>query len=373
MVIMALDHSRDLLHSDALTQSPTDLSTTTPLLFFTRWITHLCAPTFVFLSGVSVYLSLKRNPASFNMAAFLRKRGLWLIILEATLITFAIWFDVQFRIVMLQVIAAIGMGFIILSFLLKVPAKILFYASLAIILLHNFLVFPVDPGNPVLYTLRTLWLSPGIIPVGDNFMLFVSYPFLQWAAIMILGFSCGKVFEKETTSVNKWLVIAGCISIGLFLLLRIVNIYGDPSPWAAQKNMIYSILSFLNVTKYPPSLQYTTLFIGIALIALRFAGNLPKKIKSILLIYGSVPMFYYLLHFYLLRLATFIMVFAQGFSWSDLDFAPFKFGRPDAPSGISLAGVYLAWIVVVVLLYFPCKWYAAYKKRHLEKQWLRYL
>jgi uncharacterized membrane protein len=373
MVIMALDHTRDLLHTDALTQSPTDLNTTTPVLFFTRWITHLCAPTFVFLSGVSVYLSLKRNGPAFNMAAFLRKRGLWLIVLEATLITFAIWFDFQFRIVMLQVIAAIGVGFIILSFLLKLPAKMLFYSSLSIIVLHNFLAFPVAPGNPVLYALRTLWLSPGIIPVSDHFMLFVSYPLLQWTAIMVFGFSCGKVFEKEKPALNKWLAFAGLISIGLFLLLRILNIYGDPLPWASQKNTVYSVLSFLNVTKYPPSLQYTALFIGIAFIILRWADHLPKKIKNILLIYGSVPMFYYLLHFYLIRLATFIMLFAQGFSWSDLSFAPFKFGRPEPPSGISLAGVYLAWLAIVVSLYFPCKWYAAYKKKHPEKTILKYL
>jgi uncharacterized membrane protein len=373
MVIMALDHTRDLLHTDALTQNPTDLSTTTPVLFFTRWITHLCAPTFVFLSGISVYLSLKRNASQFNMAAFLLKRGLWLIILEATLVTFAIWFDFQFRIVMLQVIAAIGVGFIILSFLLKLPVKMLFYSSLAIIVLHNFLSFPTTPGNPVLYTIRTLWLSPGIIPVSNDFMLFVSYPFLQWTAIMVFGFSCGKVFEKETPALHKWLNIAGCISIGFFLLLRIINVYGDPLPWATQKNFIYSVLSFLNVTKYPPSLQYTALFIGIALIALRWADQLPERIRNILLIYGSVPMFYYLLHFYLLRAATFIMVFAQGFSWSDLAFAPFKFGRPQTPSGIGLGGVYLAWITIVVLLYFPCKWYAAYKKKHPEKTILKYL
>lgn len=373
MVIMALDHTRDLLHADALTQNPTDLATTTPILFFTRWITHLCAPSFVFLSGVSVYLSLKRNGSQFNMVSFLRKRGLWLIILEATLVTFAIWFDFQFRMVMFQVIAAIGVGFIILSFLLKLPAKTLFYSSLSIIVLHNLLIFSAAPGNPVLYVLRTLWVSPGIIPVSDHFMLFVSYPFLQWTAIMVFGFSCGTVFEKEKPALNKWLTFAGLTSIGLFLLLRIINIYGDPSPWAAQKNIIYSAISFLNVTKYPPSLQYTALFIGIAFIILRWADDLPKKIKTILLVYGSVPMFYYLLHFYLIRLATFIMLFAQGFSWSDLSFGPFKLGRPETPSGISLAGVYLAWIALVVLLYFPCKWYAAYKKKHPEKTILKYL
>ncbi len=373
MIIMALDHTRDLLHSMSLKQNPLSLATTTPALFASRWITHLCAPTFVFLSGVSVYLSLQRAQSAGTLKSFLWKRGVWLILLELTLINFAIWFDVQFRIVMLQVIAAIGVGFILLSFLLKVSPKKIGIVAFAIIALHNLLQLVPIPADPVLASLTNLFVAPGIIPVSPNFVILVSYPFVQWTAIMLLGFVCGKIFEKNIAERNKLLTRTGLAFLVTFIVLRFINIYGDPAPWAAQKNALYSFLSFINVTKYPPSLQYILLFLGIAFLLLRYADQFPKKIKDILLVYGQVPMFYYLLHFYMIRLATFIMVYAQGYKWSDLLFGPFQFGRPATGSGMGLGPVLLVWIAIVVLLYPLCKWYGKYKAAHPGKTWLRYL
>lgn len=373
MIIMALDHTRDLLHVSSLTASPTNLATTTPALFFTRWVTHLCAPTFVFLSGVSVYLFMKRATSIKEMQSFLRKRGLWLIVAELIFINFAIWFDIQFRLVILMVISAIGIGMIILSFLLKASPRQTGIVAIAVIFLHNLLEFVSLPANPIAAVFSNLLFIPGFIVNSPHFQVLVSYPFIPWVAVMLLGFSMGKIFEMNVAQRNKKLLNIGLLSIVLFSLLRFTNVHGDPTPWQTQSTGLYSFLSFLNVTKSPPSLQFILLFLGLTLLCLRLADSVPGKIKEILLVYGKVPLFYYLVHFYVIRLATFIMVYAQGFTWKDLSFAPFQYGRPATGSGIELPGVFVAWVFIVVLMYPLCKWYGNYKARHPEKQWLRYL
>jgi uncharacterized membrane protein len=372
MIIMALDHTRDLLHSQSLTNNPTELATTSPALFFSRWITHLCAPTFVFLSGVSVYLSMKRKTVA-STRSFLLKRGGWLILLEFTLVNFALWFDVHFRILIMQVIAAIGVGFIVLGLMLKLSPKVIGLTGLIIILTHNLLQLVPPSQNAGLAVLRSLLFTPGVQVVSKDFMFLFAYPLVPWMAIMFLGFGFGRVFDREPSQRNRILLTTGVGALVLFVLLRIVNIYGDPAPWGTQKNGLYTFLSFLNVTKYPPSLQFCLLFLGLAILALRLAEKIAVPLRKFLAVYGSVPMFYYLLHLYLLRLAVFVMVFAQGFAWSDLNFGPFQFGRPASGSGINLAGVVGVWILIVAWLYPLCKWYSAYKKNHPEKEWLRYL
>lgn len=372
MIIMALDHTRDLLHFSSITQTPTNLATTTPAIFFARWITHLCAPTFVFLSGVSVYLSMQRA-GSKNIAGFLRKRGLWLIVAELIFINFAIWFDVQFRLMILMVISAIGFGMILLSFLLKTSPKRIGIVALAIIFLHNLLQLIPLPANPVVSIIINIFFAPGFLVNSPNFQLLMSYPLAPWIALMLVGFSIGSIFEKTVEHRNKKLLQAGVGAILLFVLLHFINIYGDPAPWKSQANGLYSFLSFINVTKTPPSLQFILLFTGIALICLRYADSLPEKIKDILRVYGKVPLFYYLVHFYVIRLATFIMVYAQGFSWKDLQFGPFQYGRPATGSGIGIAGVVAVWIGIVIIMYPLCKAYGNYKAAHPEKKWLSYL
>jgi uncharacterized membrane protein len=373
MIIMALDHVRDLLHADALRQNPVDLTTTTPVLFLTRWITHLCAPTFVFLSGASVYLAMQRSREKEKARSILWKRGLWLIVLEFTLVNFALWFDTQFRILIMQVIAAIGTGLIVLSFLTRVQPKKIAGIALAIIFLHNLLGLLPAPANPVLAVFFNLLFRPGLLQPSPDFIFFVAYPLIPWLGIMLLGYACGKLFEQSPADQQKKFRNIGLFCLLGFVVLRFINVYGDPAVWSQQKNAVFTLLSFVNVTKYPPSLLYDLLFLGMMFLFLAFAEKLPSRLRNVLEAYGRVPMFYYLLHLYFIRIAVFIMVFAQGFSWSDLRFGPFQFGRPEKASGIGLGGVYLVWIAVVALLYPLCRWYGKYKYNHPEKELLKYL
>jgi uncharacterized membrane protein len=374
MIIMALDHVRDLLHRSSLTQSPTDLNTTTTLLFFSRWVTHLCAPTFVLLSGVSAWLYYQNHPDKSAARNRLWKRGLWLIVLEFTLVNFTLWFDVEFRLLMMQVIAAIGVGLILISAVVKIKPLTLGMIAIVIICSHNLLQSFPQPSSPVLRVALNVFFRPGILQPSEHFMFFVAYPLIPWVAILLLGFSIGPLFQAEALKQKRFLVFGALAALGLFTVLRLVNMYGDPAPWSTQKNGWYTFLSFLNVTKYPPSLLFVSLFIGIACLLLRFCERFPQEFQRIVSVFGQVPLFYYLLHLCFIRLAVFIMVFAQGFRWRDLLFGPFQFGRPAQGSGISLGAVFLVWITIVALLYPLCKWYGKYKKRYYrEKPWLQYL
>ena len=384
MIIMALDHIRDLLHVDSLTQSPTNLATTTPLLFFTRWITHLCAPAFVFLSGTSAWLSISRQlsekssnlsknePAS-SIRRFLFTRGLWLILLEFTLVNFALWWDIHFRILMFQVIAAIGIGFIVLAFCYKLSPNLLGIIGLVIIFGHNLLSPKLLPANPTGRLLLSALFSPGLFAMTPNFSVLIAYPVLPWLGILLTGFAAGRIFEKPAPQRKKIVLRLGSAAIALFILLRLVNAYGDPAPWQVQRNSIFTFLSFINVTKYPPSLLYDLLMLGLLFLFLFFIEDRNNAFLRMLSVYGKVPLFYYLLHWYMLRCSLFIMVFAQGFHFSDLLFGPFQFGRPAKGSGLPLAGVYAVWLGIVALLYPLCRWYGKYKATHREKVWLRYL
>lgn len=397
MVIMALDHTRDLLHVDSLTQSPTDMATTTPILFFTRWITHLCAPSFVFLSGTSAWLSVNRQRTAPGMqstpATSIRRhfliRGIWLIILEFTIVNFALWWDIHFRVIMFQVIATIGFGFIFLAFLYRVSPKILLGIGLLIIFGHDLLSQVMLPVSPTARILLSLFFANGLFQITPDFALLIAYPVIPWLGILLTGFAAGRIFEMPAEKRKKLLLRAGFAAIGLFLLLRLGNFYGDPAHWTVQRNWVYSTLSFFNVSKYPPSLLYTLIMLGLLFLFLAFLtrptgsphdGNTSVVGKDkegvvarILAVYGKVPLFYYLIHWYLLRCAMFIMVFAEGFHIRDLLFTPFQFGRPAKGSGLPLAGVYAVWLTIVVLLYPLCQWYGRYRAAHPEKTLLRYL
>ncbi len=370
MVIMALDHVRDLLHTPALTQNPTDLATTTPAIFLTRWITHLCAPTFVFLSGVSAYLSLqKRN--SPEARRFLLKRGLVLIVLELTVINFAFWFDIQFRSLMLQVIFAIGGGLMVLSLLAKLSVRWIAGIGFGIVLLHNLLPF-APFANPVGSFVWSLLFRTNVFVVSPELTVLVGYPLVPWLGIMLLGFAAGRLFEQPITSRRRLLWQLGLGALAVFLVLRLLNLYGDPAPWSVQKSGLLTVLSFLNVSKYPPSLLYTAVTIGLALLILAAADGADNGLTRLLRVYGQVPMFYYLIHWYLVHLSMLAMSFAQGYSWADVPSGPLNFGRPEG-AGISLGGVYGVWLALVAVLYPLCRWYGRYKAAHPEVTWLRYL
>ena len=376
MVIMALDHVRDLLHSPALTQNPTDLATTTPAIFMTRWITHLCAPTFVFLSGTSAYLSLRKRDTTGSNAGtarrFLLKRGVVLILLELTVINFAFWFDIPFQSLLLQVIYAIGGGLIILSLLAKLPVKWVGIIGLIIVFSHNILQLVPPFTNPVAKLGWALLFRTDFFPVSPTFALLVAYPLIPWLGIMLVGFAFGQFMERPMEQRKPLLLRAGLGALILFVLLRFLNIYGDPAPWAVQKTGLFTFLSFINVTKYPPSLLYALATIGLMLVFLAVIDGKDNAFTRWMTVYGKVPMFYYIIHWYLVHLSMIGMALLQGYSFADLPTGPLNFGRP-ANAGISLGLVYVVWFGLILLLYPLCKWYGRYKADHPEIGWLRYV
>lgn len=373
MVIMALDHVREFWHKTSMTITPTDLEKTTTVLFFTRWITHLCAPAFVFLAGASAYLSFRKyNDVSFSRR-FLLTRGIWLVILEFTLINFALWFDIHFRLMILEVIAAIGFSFIILSFLLKLKPSVVGVLGLVIILSHNLLQSVPLPENKFMDFIFSSLFRPGLIQFSEQHAFFSAYPVIPWLGIMLTGFGCGIFFERPTAERKNSFLLIGLGCLALFAITRFINNYGDPAHWSVQKSSWFSFLSFINVTKYPPSLMFSVLFTGFACLLLSVFEKRENGFTKFLSVYGKVPFFYFVIHLYIIHALMFLMLFIQGFGINDFVFGIFKNGRPETGGGVNLTVIYLVWAAVVLGLYPVCRWYAGYKTGHREKWWLRYL
>lgn len=360
MVVMALDHTRDLFHVPALVNSPTDLATTSPAIFFTRFITHFCAPIFVFLAGTSAFLSFKKTGEIAANRRFLIKRGLWLVLLEFTVVTFGIWFDIGFHTFLFQVIAAIGFGFILLGFCLHLSAKTIGIIGFSLILIQTILpLLPLSDG--ALKTAVSSLFFPNFVPLGSRSLLY-AYPILSWTAILFMGFGTANLFLEK--NYRSRLLAIGSSLLAIFVLLRFFNL-GDLSQWSIQKDLVFSAMSFLNVTKYPPTLSFCLLTLGVMFVLLWLAELAKGRLSSVLRTFGKVPMFYYLIHWYVLHVGLVALLFAQGFSLSQMDFSGMRFGRPaDVQSGVSLVWVYAIWIGIVALLYFPCKRYATYKSKN---------
>ncbi|MRS62884.1 DUF1624 domain-containing protein [Larkinella terrae] len=371
MIIMALDHVRDLLHTSSLSQSPTDLTTTTPALFFTRWVTYLCAPTFVFLSGTSAFLSMKAKNDRAGTRRFLLSRGIWLILLEFSVVNFGLWFDLNFNVLIFEVIAAIGVGFLIISMLLPLPSRTIGLMGGFIVALHGLVTLIPVPENVLLKVLLSLF-SPTVFPYATGKLFLVAYPPIPWLGILLIGYGAGYLFASPEKVQRRVFLKTGLLSLGLFTFLRVANLYGDPINWSAQKNPVFTLLSFVNVTKYPPSLQFCLLFLGIMFLLLSVFQGLTNKWALILIVYGKTPLFYFLLHWYLIHPLVFVMVFLQGFKPSELEFGA-NFGRPKTGSGLELWSIYLIWILIVLVMYPICKRYGAYKERRKEQVWLRYI
>lgn len=368
MIIMALDHSRDLFHLDFLKNDPLDYNTTHPFLFFTRWITHLCAPVFVFLSGVSVYLNVLKENSIAKSRSFLIKRGLWLIFLEFTVIGFAIFFDIEFKFLFFQVIGAIGFGFIVLGLLLFLDAKVITAIGLLILLTHNLLDFAPDNIKAG----ASVFFLPVFIPISEVRVLGVGYPLIPWMAIMFVGFGSGILFLKNQDVRKKIFSQLGLLLLIAFVVIRFLNVYGNQSPWEEKQSTIFTILSFLDLTKYPPSLLFSMFFLGIMFFLLYlFDKKHYNKFDAILKVYGSVPLFYYVLHWIVLHFIQFIMLKFQGFSFSEM--LDVEMGRPREPNGLNLTGVYIVWIIVIILLYPICKAFSNYKAKNKHKSWLRFI
>lgn len=375
MIIMALDHTRDLFHKDAFTGNPLDLSTTTPILFFTRWITHFCAPVFVFLSGTSVWLQSRRKTKS-ELGLFLIKRGLWLIFLEATLISFGILFDIHFGMLAMQTIWAIGMSMLILGLLSWLPFTAILALGIIIVFGHDALDFAEKTHGPVYPFWWNFIHRPSFYPLGGGHTLGFFYPFLPWTGLMMLGYCFGKIFTQIDDAAKRKLVLLwlGTGIILFMIMLRVMDVYGDPGHWSSQKNIVFTFFSFINYQKYPPSLLYMCATIGPAILFLALVGERQPAVARFITVYGRVPLFYYVLHFYLLHLISAICFLSRGHSFAEgingVPGMPFKFIIPG--EGYSLGIVYLIWISVVLALYPLCKWYSDYKLTH-KQWWLSYL
>jgi uncharacterized membrane protein len=367
MLIMAIDHVRDLFHATSLTQDPTDLATTTPLLFFTRWITHFCAPVFVFLAGTSAYLRQQSKPSR----SFLITRGAWLLFLELTVINFGIWWDIHFNVFLFQVIGAIGIGFIVLGLLINVSSKWLGLLGVLIIILHGAYALIPFSANSSLQAILNPFFTITPISFATNKLFLVAYPVLPWFGIMLAGFGVGTYFTVEKFSAKKMYQF-GLLLLALFIVLRLSNILLDPRQWQLQQQPLFTLLSFLNVSKYPPSLLFTLLTIGVMFLLLSICSNFKNKVGSVLQVYGRVPMFYYLLHWYIAHSLLFALLYVHGYSTSQFTFG-FNFGRPQNFPGLPLHWVYILWACLVIAMYPLCKWFGSYKQNNKHKKWLSYL
>ncbi len=376
MVVMALDHVRDFLHNDAALHDPLNVQTTAPALFFTRWVTHFCAPTFVFLSGVSAGLSRhKRSPA--QTSTFLIKRGLWLIAVEILVITLGLSFNPLYNMLFLQVIWAIGCSMIILGLLLKVSGKLVLPLGLLLIAGHDALNYMQPIKSPlgagllqVLFTARFY-----ILPLTGNHFIVFLYAILPWTGIMLLGYAVSAIYQPNYAPQRRktQLLYCGIGLLAFFVLLRLTNTYGEPQHWSVQHSAMRTFLSFINVSKYPPSLLYTCLTLSFAFIFLALTESVNNAWSRILTVYGKVPFFYYVLHFFIIHTITVIVFYASGYTSKDIagPNVPFLF-RP-ATLGFSLGIVYLVWLSIVAALYQPCRWYIGYKQRHQNQWWVSYL
>jgi len=384
MVIMALDHVRDFFFKavidgggGSLATSPTDLDTTTPALFFTRWITHFCAPIFVFLAGTSAYLITQKKSKK-EVSEFLIKRGIWLVLVEIIIVTLSWTFNPLYNVFILQVIWAIGISMILLGLLVYLPYKAIFLIGALIVFGHNLLDFPsISNGlkggllSDLLY-----FANFSAHSISDSRFIFIVYAFVPWTGVMLLGYCFGKLFTKDVDAEKrkKILLQLGTGLLLLFIILRFINIYGDPIPWAYHhRGGIYSFLSFININKYPPSLDFLCITIGTGMIALALLEKIQNKLTGVFNVYGRVPLFYYVLHFYLIHTLVVIFFFIQGFTKSQIVTPgnPFLFRPPEF--GFNLLGVYAVWIFVVAILYPLCKKYDKYKTANAhQKWWLRY-
>lgn len=367
MVVMALDHMRDFFDADALRFSPTDLDHSYPFLFLTRFVTHFCAPTFALLAGAGAFLygARRRSPATLSL--FLATRGVWLILLDAVAIS-PVWGGPGR--VMLGTLWAIGCGLLALSLLSRLPPGIVLAIGAALILGHNLFdgVHAADLG--AFGPLWRLLHEQGPLPLGIPGVVY--YPALPWIGVVALGYGLGPLFLAAPARRDRLLRRAGLCALAAFVLLRAANLYGDPNAWSAQRNELFTLLSFFNVTKYPPSALYLLVTLGGAALALPALERLHGAAGRVLAIFGRTPLLFYVLHLYVGVALALALAAARGYSLADIhNFM--KSGGPPADFGAGLSGAYAAWVLVVAALYPLCRWFAGVKRRRTDLWWLGYL
>ena len=424
MMVMLLDHTRDFVQHGALQADPTDPVTTTVPLFFTRWITHFCAPTFVFLSGVSIYLQKAHGKSSGELSRFLLTRGLWLILLEFTVVRFGIVFNLDYTFAaLMQVIWVIGVSMIVMAGLIWLPVRVVTAIGVLMVVLHNLLDrITVPPniafaGQPPPGFGDVLWMilhQPGIVPITSGSSAFLAYPLIPWIGVMAAGYALGSIYQWDAGRRRKWLLGLGLAATALFVVVRLINLYGDPNPWFTKTEFVermnarveresaapgeagpgrrgedglraieesplsdstFALLSFLNTQKYPPSLLFLLMTLGPAMLVLYLTDRIDGRAiwQKIAIVFGRVPMFFYLLQFPLAHAMGVVLSLIAGKDIGYL-FLPIPQNVQAAPPdhGFSLAVTYAAWIGGLIILFPLCWWWGNLKRRN--KHWtLSYL
>ena len=372
MILMALDHTRDFF-GDA-SASPTNLATTTAALFFTRWVTHFCAPTFFLLTGTGAWLARRRRSVA-DLSRFLVTRGLWLIVLEVTVMRFFWQFNLDYQVTLLNVIWALGWAMIVLGVLVHLPRLAIGAIGGAMIVGHNLFdgVRPASLGawGPLWSVLHV----PNILMPGPAHVVFDAYPLIPWVGVTAMGYLLGGLWDIPAERRRALLLRIGLACIAAFLVLRGFNVYGDPAPWSVQSRAVMTLVSFLNLNKYPPSLLFLLMTLGPVLLALRALDGRTPGVLRPALVYGQVPLFYYILHVLLLHLVAAGASLARygtvrpALESPSIDRFPMT-QLPGWPAPLPV--VYVVWIAVVVALYPLCAWYAGVKRRS-RNPWLSYL
>jgi uncharacterized membrane protein len=346
MIVMALDHTRDFFHAASFSFQPEDLTRTTAAIFFTRWITHFCAPVFMLTAGMGAYFLLQKTGDKKRLSAFLLKRGLWLIVLDLTVVRFALTWGQGPLII--NVLWGLGWAMIALALLIHLPVGILALFSVAVIALHNL----ADPISlPGLHQLGVFQIHGATVVI--------SYTLVPWFAVMAAGFCFGEVFTRH----KQWMPAIGLSLTAAFLVIRTINIYGDPERWSG------GLLSFLRVNKYPPSLDFLLMTLGPAILLLSFLDRVNFRAANPLLIFGRVPLFYFLIHLYVIHLLAIVLTWIRYGTLVPVN--PLLRIFPQG-YGYDLGAVYVIWIGIVVLLYPLCLWFSRVKERR-QDWWLRYL
>lgn len=374
MIIMALDHVREFHHVGAMSFQPEDLTRTTPLLFMTRWITHFCAPVFMFTAGLAAFYWMRRGRTPAELTAFLAKRGLWLILIDLVVIRLIMFFGLESGPVILNVLWALGWSMLALGLLARLPAGMLAGFSIAMILLHNL----ADSITPAAFG-RAAWVwnvihQQGLFRLGP--VMFISaYPLIPWIGVMAAGFCFGRIMVLSPGKQRAWTFRIGlALTIGFFVL-RGINAYGDPQKWSVQASPIMTVLSFLRCNKYPPSLDFLLMTLGPALMLLAWFGRFSFSALNPLIVFGRTPLFFFVVHLLIAHLLSIPLALMR---YGRADFLlqplPSMGGSPEsypAGYGLSLGATYLVWIAVVVLMYPLCVWFKGVKERR-RWGWLAY-
>jgi uncharacterized membrane protein len=367
MIIMALDHVRDYVYYPV---DPVNMQTTFPALFFTRWITHFCAPLFMFLAGTGAFLSLGRGRSKRDLAWFLFSRGVFLLLAEYFIMQLAWNFSFHWLPIEFITLSALGTAMIVLSGLIFVPRSLMIGGSAAMVLFHNAFDGYHAASWGHWYWVWALLHEQAFINGKHGLVLLTGYPIIPWVGVMALGYAFGSVFKMEASKRNRTLYsLGGSLTLGFFVL-RFANLYGDPLPWHVYPTTSQTVMAFFNCQKYPPSLLYLLMTIGPGIAVLPLLEGLKNKVGQWVIVFGRVPMFYYVLHVFVVHAVAVGLALAahKPVPWTPLWF----FATIPANFGFSLWVIYLLWIAIIVALYPVCRWYADLKKRRKD-WWLGYL